>query len=121
MVNLVAQKPTEDVFSAITPTTLNAALTKLMPGLSAKVFRTYNASIVLETELKALDIGASKEEKVRDASGCHFPPSDTLPHSPHHHVSPFTSVSFLLEPFPRQLLFAPTPFMTECGVQSCQP
>ncbi len=61
------QAVTEDVFDKITPTTLNAALTKLMPGLSAKVFRTYNASIVLETELKALDIGATKEEKVRRA------------------------------------------------------
>ena len=58
------QQPAEDVFNEINPTTLNRELTSLMPGLSAKVFRTFNASITLENELKSLDISASKEEKV---------------------------------------------------------
>jgi hypothetical protein len=58
------QKPTEDVFNAISTGTLNKALTNLQPGLSAKVFRTYNASIVLERELKDLGEEVSKEEKV---------------------------------------------------------
>jgi hypothetical protein len=63
------QQQTEDVFSEINPTTLNRELTALMPGLSAKVFRTYNASITLERELAALSITASKEEKARPLTG----------------------------------------------------
>lgn len=41
----------EQVFDLLTPTELNKHLGSLMPGLSAKVFRTYNASITLEQEL----------------------------------------------------------------------
>lgn len=33
---------------------LNKHLSSLMPGLSAKVFRTYNASITLQEQLKIL-------------------------------------------------------------------
>merc|ERR1712137_803015 len=35
----------EDVFDKLTPAELNKHLSTIMPGLSAKVFRTYNASI----------------------------------------------------------------------------
>jgi hypothetical protein len=35
-----------------------------MPGLSAKVFRTYNASITLENELKEVSRDLSVAEKV---------------------------------------------------------
>ncbi len=37
-----------DVFDALTTTALNEHLKSLMPGLTAKVFRTYNASVTLE-------------------------------------------------------------------------
>ncbi len=43
---------------------MNAMLTKLMPGLSAKVFRTYNASYVLETQLTDVDLSLTKDQKV---------------------------------------------------------
>lgn len=56
--------PAEDVFDLINPSLLNKELTAMMPGLSAKVFRTYNASIVLEKELANLDIATPVQEKV---------------------------------------------------------
>lgn len=58
------QKPTEDVFDLITTTMLNKELTGYMPGLSAKVFRTFNASITLERELANLDIATAPQEKL---------------------------------------------------------
>lgn len=45
------KKPKDDVFDKLEPSTLNEHLKSLMPGLSAKVFRTYNASITLQHEL----------------------------------------------------------------------
>lgn len=45
------KKPTDDVFSDLTPTILNNHLKTIMDGLSAKVFRTYNASKTLQDEL----------------------------------------------------------------------
>lgn len=45
------KKPSDDVFSDLTPTTLNAHLKSIMEGLTAKVFRTYNASKTLQDEL----------------------------------------------------------------------
>ncbi len=56
--------PAEDVFDLINPSLLNKELTAMMPGLSAKVFRTYNASIVLEKELANLDSATPVQEKV---------------------------------------------------------
>lgn len=41
----------DDIFDTLTPTILNKHLNSLMPGLSAKVFRTFNASVTLEKEL----------------------------------------------------------------------
>ncbi|KAL4099931.1 hypothetical protein PRIC1_007728 [Phytophthora ramorum] len=41
----------EDVFHELSVTELNKHLSSLMPGLSAKVFRTFNASFTLEKEL----------------------------------------------------------------------
>ncbi|KAL8440301.1 hypothetical protein Efla_007191 [Eimeria flavescens] len=56
--NLVAfckgKKPDQDVFDRINSTSLNNHLKQLMPGLSAKMFRTYNASITLQQELQKL-------------------------------------------------------------------
>eukprot|EP00948_MAST-09A_sp_MAST-9A-sp1_P001085 g1085.t1 len=40
-----------DVFDEVDPSELNSHLKTLMPGLSAKVFRTYNASITLQEQL----------------------------------------------------------------------
>jgi DNA topoisomerase I len=48
------KKKHDDVFDYLTPSRLNEQLDELMPGLSAKVFRTYNASITLERELEDL-------------------------------------------------------------------
>lgn len=45
------KKPSDDVFSDLTPTILNSHLKGIMEGLTAKVFRTYNASKTLQDEL----------------------------------------------------------------------
>jgi len=45
------KKKTEEVFDKITPTMLNQHLKQFMDGLTAKVFRTYNASKTLQEEL----------------------------------------------------------------------
>lgn len=45
------KKKQEEVFNELTVTELNKHLSSLMPGLSAKVFRTFNASVTLEKEL----------------------------------------------------------------------
>ena len=46
------KKKSEEVFDAINPTMLNNHLKQFMEGLSAKVFRTYNASRTLQEELR---------------------------------------------------------------------
>ncbi|NXA78661.1 TOP1M topoisomerase, partial [Thryothorus ludovicianus] len=46
--------PTDDLFDQLTTNFLNKHLQHLMDGLTAKVFRTYNASITLQEQLKAL-------------------------------------------------------------------
>jgi DNA topoisomerase I len=58
--------PTEDVFETLTPPVLNKHLTSLMKGLTAKVFRTFNASITLERELPSAESleGLSVQDKV---------------------------------------------------------
>uniref|UniRef100_K3WII9 DNA topoisomerase I n=1 Tax=Globisporangium ultimum (strain ATCC 200006 / CBS 805.95 / DAOM BR144) TaxID=431595 RepID=K3WII9_GLOUD len=45
------KKKHEEVFDELSVTELNKHLSSLMPGLSAKVFRTFNASVTLEKEL----------------------------------------------------------------------
>ena len=45
------KSPDSDVFETLVPLTLNKHLNTLMKGLSAKVFRTFNASVTLEKEL----------------------------------------------------------------------
>jgi len=45
------KKASADIFDELTPTGLNTYLKEQMEGLTAKVFRTYNASITLESEL----------------------------------------------------------------------
>jgi DNA topoisomerase I len=52
------KKQTEEVFDVINPTMLNNHLKNFMPGLSAKVFRTYNASKTLQDELRKTENAA---------------------------------------------------------------
>eukprot|EP00808_Paulinella_micropora_P022529 g41298.t1 len=46
----------KDIFDQLNTSELNKHLSSLMPKLTAKVFRTYNASITLEAELKKQDV-----------------------------------------------------------------
>lgn len=46
--------PGDDLFDRLDTSSLNSHLKSLMPGLSAKVFRTYNASITLQNQLDLL-------------------------------------------------------------------
>nr|XP_033789260.1 DNA topoisomerase I, mitochondrial isoform X3 [Geotrypetes seraphini] len=46
--------PGDELFDRLTTTSLNKHLQNLMDGLTAKVFRTYNASITLQEQLKEL-------------------------------------------------------------------
>ena len=45
------KKAANDIFDSLSTTSLNEHLKSLMPGLTAKVFRTYNASFTLQKEL----------------------------------------------------------------------
>lgn len=53
------KKPSQEVFEDLTPTILNNHLKSIMDGLSAKVFRTYNASKTLQDELLETEKNAS--------------------------------------------------------------
>ncbi|CAN6455386.1 unnamed protein product [Victoria cruziana] len=57
------KKEGDDLFDRLDTTKLNAHLKSLMPGLTAKVFRTYNASITLDTELRQEEVGGSWQLK----------------------------------------------------------
>ena len=48
------KKPGDDLFDRLNTSILNEYLNGLMPGLTAKVFRTYNASITLQQQLEEL-------------------------------------------------------------------
>merc|ERR1719431_1704873 len=48
------KKTGDDLFDRLNTSILNEYLTSLMPGLTAKVFRTYNASITLQDQLQEL-------------------------------------------------------------------
>ena len=60
------KKAGDQIFETVDPPILNKHLTSLMSGLSAKVFRTFNASITLEKELPdaASMSGLSLQEKL---------------------------------------------------------
>ncbi|KAH9577377.1 DNA topoisomerase I [Trypanosoma melophagium] len=60
------KKPSEDIFDRINPTILNDHLKSFMSELSAKVFRTYNASITLDRwfKEKPVDSSASLADKL---------------------------------------------------------
>ncbi|KAK2973842.1 hypothetical protein RJ640_011770 [Escallonia rubra] len=54
----------DDLFDKLDTSKLNAHLKELMPGLTAKVFRTYNASITLDEMLSKKTNGGDVAEKV---------------------------------------------------------
>jgi DNA topoisomerase-1 len=61
------KKPDEDLFDKVNPSRLNDYFHGLMEGLTAKVFRTFNASFTLDRELNAevIDQKLSVEEKFK--------------------------------------------------------
>jgi DNA topoisomerase-1 len=65
------KKDGDDIFDRLNTGQLNKHLTNYMPGLSAKVFRTYNASFTMSTLLQELpDNGLSIQEKVKLYNDC---------------------------------------------------
>ncbi|RKP25788.1 DNA topoisomerase I [Syncephalis pseudoplumigaleata] len=58
------KKSGDPLFDQLTTATLNRHLSSLMPGLTAKVFRTYNASHTFEKELEKTPRNTSVAEKV---------------------------------------------------------
>ncbi|KAI7826439.1 putative DNA topoisomerase [Kickxella alabastrina] len=52
------------LFDRLTPTTLNKHLQTLMPGLTAKVFRTFNASFVFQNQLANTPANGTEAEKI---------------------------------------------------------
>jgi DNA topoisomerase I len=57
------KKPGDDIFHRLSVAGLNEYLKSLMPGLSAKVFRTYNASVTLDRLLRGTDKDSSTHDK----------------------------------------------------------
>ncbi|EGC30025.1 hypothetical protein DICPUDRAFT_50979 [Dictyostelium purpureum] len=66
------KKPSELLFDDLSVAQLNTHLKKQMDGLSAKVFRTYNASITLQKELNKMDESeySTIEEKILYYNRC---------------------------------------------------
>eukprot|EP01103_Thecamoeba_quadrilineata_P011073 TRINITY_DN2569_c0_g1_i2.p1 TRINITY_DN2569_c0_g1~~TRINITY_DN2569_c0_g1_i2.p1 ORF type:complete len:462 (-),score=114.17 TRINITY_DN2569_c0_g1_i2:149-1534(-) len=65
------KKSEEDLFDRLTTAALNAHLKEQMPGLTAKVFRTFNASFTLQRELDMMQQGLDMvEEKVLYYNRC---------------------------------------------------
>ncbi|CAI4216205.1 unnamed protein product [Parascedosporium putredinis] len=61
----------DDIFDRLTTTQLNKHLSGYMPGLTAKVFRTYNASITMARLLKELKVDSRPiAEKVKLYNDC---------------------------------------------------
>lgn len=60
------KKDGDDIFDRLTTSALNAHLQKYMAGLTAKVFRTYNASFTMSKLLQDLKSAGSIPEKVKD-------------------------------------------------------
>ena len=55
----------DDIFDRLTTSALNKHLTNYMPGLTAKVFRTYNASYTMARLLKEMKATGTIQEKVK--------------------------------------------------------
>jgi DNA topoisomerase-1 len=59
------KSPKEDLFDKIKPTVVNDYFKEFMEDLSAKVFRTFNASYTLQTELAKFDV-SQKDKWTQD-------------------------------------------------------
>merc|ERR1712100_438920 len=60
-----AKKKDDMIFPDVKPHDLNEYLHGFMPDLTAKVFRTYNASITLEQELDRFDVALKKLKAIQ--------------------------------------------------------
>lgn len=60
------KKDGDEIFDRLTTSALNKHLSNYMPGLTAKVFRTYNASYTFAKLLKELKPGGTIPEKVKE-------------------------------------------------------
>lgn len=58
------KKRGDDIFDRLDPPTLNKHLQNYMPGLTAKVFRTYNASYTMQQQLDLIPNKGTVNEKV---------------------------------------------------------
>ncbi|ODV95621.1 hypothetical protein PACTADRAFT_58616 [Pachysolen tannophilus NRRL Y-2460] len=58
------KKPGDDLFDRLDPSILNKHLQNYMPGLTAKVFRTYNASKTMQDQLDLIKNEGTVNEKV---------------------------------------------------------
>ncbi len=50
------KKPGDEIFDVVTSSMVNRFLSGVVPGASAKVFRTYHATVVTETSLRSRDV-----------------------------------------------------------------
>ena len=76
---LANKKGSDQVFDHVQPEDLNEYFKSIMEGLSAKVFRTYNASITLCSELHKTDVQVTKAKIAKESRD----PRSHAPHSPH--------------------------------------
>ncbi|KAJ9648500.1 DNA topoisomerase 1 [Coniosporium tulheliwenetii] len=60
------KKDGDEIFDRLTTATLNKHLSSYMPGLTAKVFRTYNASYTMSQLLQEMHSKGTIPEKVKD-------------------------------------------------------
>ncbi|KAK2798435.1 DNA topoisomerase 1 [Onygenales sp. PD_10] len=60
------KKEGDEIFDRLTTSALNKHLSNYMPGLTAKVFRTYNASYTMSTLLKDMKSTGTVAEKIKD-------------------------------------------------------
>lgn len=60
------KKPKENIFDSLNTSLLNEHLKTLMPDLTAKVFRTYNASITLQKELRSGEKDIDESESIQN-------------------------------------------------------
>ena len=60
------QAKTDDVFETVKPAMLNDYFKTIMDGLSAKVFRTFNASITLDAELRKTEAEVTDAQRQKE-------------------------------------------------------
>jgi DNA topoisomerase-1 len=61
---VTGKKPSEEIFDVVNSSMVNRFLSSIVPGTTAKVFRTYHATRITENELRSKDVkGADDLEK----------------------------------------------------------